>query len=354
MTIQTGTGGPKLLADLLPETVAEMARRAARPDFDRWQAQAKSCGHCARPIRLRGVTLTHTADARLVDGYSTAMEPDGVAYIRCGNRRAVVCPSCSHEYQGDMWHLLFAGVAGGIKNVPETVAEHPLAFVTLTAPSFGPVHTTRGPGQPSRPARKPSRCRHSRPQQCRRIHTDSDPELGSPPCPECYDYGGQVAFNWYAPELWRRFTITLRRHLADLLGIRRSQLDDHLVVSFAKVAEFQRRGVVHFHALIRLDGPGEGYPAPALRVTVDQLRQAVSTAAPAVEVTTDPYKPDGPAWRLQFGEQLDIRPVHGAANRDASIGPMHPEMVAAYATRSRNFAGRLRRACADSQSAGTH
>ena len=24
---------------------------------------------------------------------------------------------------------------------------------------------------------------------------------------------------------------------------------------FAKVAEFQRRGVVHFHALIRVDGP---------------------------------------------------------------------------------------------------
>ena len=30
---------------------------------------------------------------------------------------------------------------------------------------------------------------------------------------------GQVAFNWYAPELWRRFTITLRRRLAEQLGV---------------------------------------------------------------------------------------------------------------------------------------
>ncbi len=89
---------PVSLAELVPATVAEMGTRAARPDFDRWQAQAKGCGHCSRPIRLRGATVTHTPDGRLVDAYSTTAEPDGVAYIRCGNRRAAVCPSCSHEY----------------------------------------------------------------------------------------------------------------------------------------------------------------------------------------------------------------------------------------------------------------
>lgn len=30
-------------------------------------------------------------------------------------------------------------------------------------------------------------------------------------------------------------------------------------VSFVKVAAYQRRGVVHFHALIRLDAPGDDY-----------------------------------------------------------------------------------------------
>lgn len=32
-------------------------------------------------------------------------------------------------------------------------------------------------------------------------------------CPDCYDYTAHIAFNWHAPELWRRFTITLRRNL---------------------------------------------------------------------------------------------------------------------------------------------
>ena len=102
------------MGDLLPATVAEMAARASRRDFDRWAVQAEGCGYCTHPIRLRGSTRTHTSDGRLVAAYSTHAEPDGVAYVRCGNRRAAVCGSCSHEYQGDMWHLLYAGVAPGV------------------------------------------------------------------------------------------------------------------------------------------------------------------------------------------------------------------------------------------------
>lgn len=324
--------GPVPLANLVPATVAEMGRRAARDDFDRWAAQAQGCGHCSRPIRLKGSSTTRTADGRLVDGYDTRQEPDGVAYIRCGNRRAAVCPSCSHEYQGDMWHLLYAGTAGGIKDVPESVAAHPLDFVTLTAPSFGPVHTTRGSGKPCHPrrARQATFCPHGRPEHCPRVHRDDDPDLGAPVCPDCYDYAGQVAFNWYAPELWRRFTITLRRRLADRLGIPRTQLREHVRVSFAKVAEFQRRGVVHFHALVRLDGPGDNYPSPAIPVTAEQLADAIRTAAAAASVVTDPYEWRGPTWELGFGRQIDVRAVHGQAQRDAAAGPMHPEMVAAY------------------------
>lgn len=110
----------------------------------------------------------------------------------------------------------------------------------------------------------------------------------------------------------------------------RITLAEHLTVSFSKVAEFQRRGVVHFHALIRLDGPGDGYPAPGLDVTTDQLRDAIIAAAAAASVTTDPYAYDSPTWLLRFGGQIEVRPVHGQANRDAAAGPMHPEMVAAY------------------------
>jgi hypothetical protein len=39
-----------------------------------------------------------------------------------------------HEYRGDMWQLVYVG-----KGVPDSVAEHPQVFATLTAPSFGAV-----------------------------------------------------------------------------------------------------------------------------------------------------------------------------------------------------------------------
>ena len=73
------------------------------------------------------------------------MSWDGYTYVRCGNRRAAVCPSCSREYKGDAWHVLMCGLAGG-KGIPATVAEHPCTFATLTAPSFGPVHGLRDKG----------------------------------------------------------------------------------------------------------------------------------------------------------------------------------------------------------------
>jgi hypothetical protein len=324
-----------LLVEFDPSTVAAMARRAGRDDFDRWAAQAKGCGYCARPVRLRGSTVTKAADGRVIDSYSTHGEPDRVAYVRCGNRRAAVCPSCSHEYQGDMWHLLYAGAAGGIKDVPETVAEHPMVFLTLTAPGFGPVHGTRadtGRGRAARcrPRRDKRRCEHGRPTWCDRVHADSEPDVGQPLCADCYDYPAHVAFNYHAPELWRRFTIDLPRVLAGQLGLSEARLRRVVRVQFAKVGEFQRRGVLHFHALVRLDGPGPDFPPPAISVTAEQLAAAVLTAAGRVDVQTAPWAPDAPSWRLRFGSQVDARPVHGAANREASRGDMHPKMVAAY------------------------
>ena len=105
-------------------TVAqEMFARLAGPDYRRWQAQAARCGFCAHPIRLHG---------RVVDGdgaiaFTTADKPDGVLLKRCGNRRRSVCPACSFLYAGDMWHLLFAGLAG--RDIrPETISK---AFDTL-------------------------------------------------------------------------------------------------------------------------------------------------------------------------------------------------------------------------------
>ena len=304
-----------------PRVVAEMVDRAGRPDFDRWADQVAGCGYCSRPVRLRGrVTRGGT------EVYSTDREPDRVLLKRCGNRRAAVCPSCSREYAGDMWQLLYAGAAGGRKGVPETVRAHPLVFATLTAPSFGPVHGTRtggGSGRCRPPRGRPTVCVHGRPTWCGRVHAEGDPRLGEPLCSDCYDYAGHVAFNWWAPELWRRFTITLRRVLARRLGLTPAGLGRRCRLSFVKVAEFQRRAVVHFHALIRLDGAGDGFTPPGVPVDAAELAGAIREAVAAVRLTVD--LPGGQAVTLRFGEQIDTQPVNGGP-----AGELTPERVAAY------------------------
>jgi hypothetical protein len=315
-----------LAATLPPQTVEQIVTRAGRADFDRWAEQVTRCGHCSHPVRLRGRVEHRSATGRQI-AYSTDAEPDRVLLIRCGNRRAAVCPSCSYEYAGDMWQLLYAGAAGGHKGVPVSIRSHPLVFATLTAPGFGPVHTTRadrsGPAR-CRPSRgTPRLCAHGRPSWCMAIHAEDDPRLGQPICPDCYDYPGHVAFNWHAPELWRRFTIAVRRALARMAGLTATEFARRCRVSFVKVAEFQRRGVVHFHALIRLDGPGEDYQPPQLSIDAAGLAEAIRQAAAHVRLTVD--MPNGPDLVLRFGEQLDTQTVNGGP-----AGELTPEHAARY------------------------
>ncbi len=84
---------------------------------------------CSNPVRLHGIRLDRT----------TGELADGGLLVPCKDRRAAVCPSCSRLYRADAWQLVAAGIRGG-KGVDASVVEHPQLFVTLTAPSFGPVH----------------------------------------------------------------------------------------------------------------------------------------------------------------------------------------------------------------------
>ena len=181
-----------------------------------------------------------------------------------------------------------AGLAGG-KGVPESVAAHPCVFATLTAPSFGPVHARRKRGKtvlPCRPRRDANdrRCPHGRDISCPVRHAESDPRLGRPLCGDCYDYEAAVLFNLHAADLWRRFTTYLPRHLARLAGVTRKRLRAELAIRFVKVAEYQARGVVHFHAVIRLDAPGTGYTLPPPRYTAALLCDAITLAARTVRL----------------------------------------------------------------------
>jgi hypothetical protein len=282
---------PVRVGELLPGVLAEGVERAGH-GYARWAEQVAATGYCTHPVRLRG-RVEHadaeTGEVRTV--YSTDQEPDATLLKACGNRRASVCPSCSATYQADSFQLLAAGLRGG-KGVPETVTAHPRLFVTFTAPSFGRVHTRKAQGRlvyPCHPYRQAATCPHGKRAGCWQRHDEDDPKLGEPLCARCYQAGAQVLWNALAGKLWSRTTIYLYRTLAQLAGLTEGELRGLVRVSFAKVAEYQKRGAVHFHAIIRLDAATDcACPAcvspPSAAFTAELLERAVRHAAGTVAV----------------------------------------------------------------------
>jgi hypothetical protein len=120
-----------------------------------------------------------------------------------------------------------------------------------------------------------------------------------------------VVWQWFAPDLWRRFTIALHRAIAHHLGVPAAGLAEVPTVQYAKVAEFQRRGAVHFHALIRLDGPRitDGFMNPPGNVTADHLAEMMAEATRSVQLQVPAVDGDDLPRRLVFGRQLDVRIV---------------------------------------------
>jgi hypothetical protein len=308
-------------------SLAETRVAFGRAGVDSAERRARGC---ARPVRLVGSTeVVNTDTGQVGESYASADELDGYTYVRCGNRRAAVCPSCSREYKGDAWHVVMCGLGGG-KGIPAAVADHPCTFATLTAPSFGPVHGLRDKG-PCRARRDKPLCPHGRPAWCSRRHGEDDPQLGQPLCSQCYDYTAHVVWQWHAPELWRRFCIALQRELAKRCGLSVKRFRRRCKVAYAKVVEFQARGVIHVHVPIRLDGPtGADGPAPDLPLTTADLEDAIQTAAGKVRLDA-PALPDATVYRLRWGHQVDVRTITDTADRNHhSRQRAHPEQVAAY------------------------
>ena len=360
---------------LHPVTVRDFAMlRTARPDYFAWLDHIQAAAACTRPIRLVGhlYTVQRGSDdtARVLGAASTEAMPDGIIYKACGNRRAAVCPACARTYQRDAYQIIRAGLVGG-KTVPATVAGHPAVFATFTAPSFGPVHTRHvgqhtcanrrrcdcrpDPCHARRTGTTPGLCPHGRPAVCWTRHTLDDPNLGRPLCLDCYDHAHQVVWNAFVGELWRRTKQAIERHLATLarhrgiptvaVGVAPDggpRLIAPVRVAHSKAAEFQVRGVVHFHVLLRLDGvdphdPVAVAPPPPGFTTAD-LDQAVQVAARTVAFTT-PHHPDRPGgWPITWGEQLDVRPI-GLTGQHAVTDSMVAGYLAKYATKSTEATG---------------
>jgi hypothetical protein len=336
-------------ASIAPELHASSGTVASADDVTTFadlpavERQLASSGNCSHPIRLQGRTVA----VDLVTGasasvYETSSEPGGVLHVACGNRRESACPACSAVYKRDARQLVRAGLIGG-KGIPESVAGHPCVFATFTAPGFGPVHARRERGGkvlPCRPRRDASKraCPHGRDVSCSTRHSPDDSRLGRPMCPDCYDYEGSVLFNAGAGMLWRRFTTYLPRHLARLAGIRVGECRELVKPVFVKVAEYQARGVVHFHAVIRLDAnvkdavvpPGPGW-------TADLLRAAVPLAARQASALV-PFGKAGHGVLVRFGAQTDVRVIHAEAIGELTRAAV-ANYVAKYATKVSDVPG---------------
>ncbi|MEV8333340.1 replication initiator protein RepSA [Streptomyces niveus] len=316
------------MAGLDPVTLSDLLRVAGAPGFDRWQEQIRRTGGCSDPIRLTGATKTiDRTTGTLLHHYTTDNEPGGTLRLACGNRRASRCPSCAWTYAGDTYHLIRAGLTGDPnKGTPHTVRDHPRVFATLTAPSFGPVH--------NRPGTRPCRCGTQ--------HPDDATELGTALDSASYDYAGAVLWNNHAGHLWRYVTIYLPRELAARAGITQRELKEQLRVSYGKVAEYQKRGAIHFHAVIRFDGPtGPDSPPPAW-ATLDLLTDALRSAAARAEITV-PAAGDYPARVLRWGAQLDVRPIGAFGGGEDLTEQAVASYVAKYATKAAETTGTLDR-----------
>ncbi|MFP5022529.1 replication initiator [Pseudonocardia phyllosphaerae] len=283
------------------------------PGFQDWRRAVTALHGCSAPIHLTGSSRIYDRTTGTV-----LAERDGDVLAPCGNRRASVCPACSDRYASDAYHLLRSGMAGG-KGVPESAAEHPRVFATLTAPSFGPVHTrrvtTRGLVVPC---------------PCGEKHHRDDPRVGTALDGDSYDYVGAILWQAHAGQLWNRFAIRLRRTLAHQLGIRVRDFPNRARLSYAKVAEYQRRGLVHFHAVVRLDGPDGPTDPPPRGITTGTLHAAITDAARSVSVVVD--RPDGAPMALAWGTQVDTRPITStaAAALENDDGQISDSALAAY------------------------
>ena len=302
-------------------------------------------GGCTSPIRLEGESVAALASTgQVVARRSTRSEAPGFVLVACGNRRESRCPPCSERYRRDAYFLVAAGLEGSeAKGVSTSVASHPVVFATFTAPSFGAVHRRVVSEDQVRPCHPggDGACLHGVPTSCTARHEDGDPLVGQAICPDCYGYEAAALWNANLGALWRRTITYLPRELAALGGLSGAALRSQVRVAYAKVAEFQARGSVHVHAVIRLDGPGGPDTAPAGGATAQRLAEAVARTAARVAVTV--AGPGGREMVIRWGGQIDTRPITASPQAGDGHGAGVAGYLAKYATKDAQIAGGLDR-----------
>jgi replication initiator protein RepSA len=333
-----------------PAEVRTARERVSSMDYPEWINHVQGAAACKHPIRLTGQIDVKNPDGTLMHSIDTDEMPDGAIYTPCGNRRAAVCPSCAETYRRDTYHLIAAGLRGDRWGLPP-LGQHIAVFLTATAPSFGTVHhrvvkthaadcrakdTCTCRPAVCHPFGKP--CPHGRETRCTARHKASDTVLGQPLCLDCYDHAGQVVWNHEAPELWRRTLEKVKVRLARL----GKRLGTELRRPYVKVYEFQARGVIHYHAVIRLDGyhpdcPGAIVPPDRL-VTRHMFAELLETAFRETSYTSAGHPTNPGGWRIAWGTHgLDLKHIN-APGGDENLAKL-TGYLAKYVTKSTEATG---------------
>ena len=226
--------------------------------------------------------------------------------------------------------MVSTGLIGG-KGVPASISDHPRLFLTLTAPSFGTVHSRKSDGSCQLgPLRF---CAHRRSLACSRRHDDSDPEIGSPLCDFCYHFADAVLWNAEASRLWNRTFQQIRRRLAIALGVSFEDVSRLVQLNYLKVAEFQRRGLAHFHVVLRADGPGEPFSRPPLNVTTEMLA--------SIKSVVQDFAVSSPRGNVSWGRQFQVADASTLNRDDLRIAAYIAKYATKWADGSLDFARRF-------------
>jgi hypothetical protein len=318
--------------DISGDTEQWAAQEAAQ-QAERWSvlSEVAGAGCCAHPVRLAG---------NRVDAATGEIGATNIT-VGCKDRRMAVCPSCSTLYRKDAWHLVAAGLRGG-KGVPDTVGAHPRLFVTLTAPGFGAVHSRSadrdGKASLCHPRRSPAPCPHGVVVACFERHSWDDERMGTPICAKCFEYQGAVLWNAHGSLLFQRTRERIVREVSRLGAVPVRHAREVFRLSYVKVAEFQRRGLVHFHIVVRADGPAGPSSPPPEWLDAGRLAEAVTSAVGSASVA-GMVGPGGPGIRFAWGTELDVHDL-GASGADIEAVAAY---AAKYATKSADGEGALAR-----------
>jgi hypothetical protein len=110
------------------------------------------------------------------------------------------------------------------------------------------------------------------------------------------------------------------------------------------VAEFQARGLVHFHVIVRLDGPDGPTTPPPEALTIGVLIEAIRQACARALVSSPCTPAASGARRIKWAEQIDIQPITVAGSADGELMDQKVAgYVAKYATKAAESTGTLDR-----------